>query len=276
MQNGKYNSMKKYIRDICIRIMQYSGAAYVYRHFFVKNPLVRVLVFHDVQNAEWFEDILALCTATYNVLTPEAFLAQKFDFTKVNVLFTFDDGYTSWIEVVEPLLRKYNTHAVFFINSGLLDVHHDPALQSQFVRERLLLSPRKTLSWEGAQLLQREGHMIGGHTATHARFSRLQKDMQEKEIKVDRERIEEMIQVVPSLFAYAFGQEADFAHDGEESVRHAGYRYAYATVPGFVSFKNAYAVPRLCLEETLTRSEIRAWIEGGYDLYYRIKKLCVR
>lgn len=269
--------MRYILRNSIILLLSITGIVYVYRVLIQrKGPLVRVIVFHDVTDVMWFRKILTVLTKRYHVLTPDAFIKQEFNASKVNVLVTFDDGYTSWTEVCLPLLQEYDIRALFFINSGLLDVYENETERAMYVRERLQLKTmRRTLSWNGAQSLLLQGHTIGGHTKTHTRLSALGEDAQKAEIIEDRKGIEEMLEVQPVFFAFPFGNVGDVGVRSEALARSAGYRYIFSTEAGFVGDTVTGVVPRMCIEDALRESFLAQWMNGGYDVYARLKQLCV-
>jgi len=270
-------NIKKSIRDFFITTVSVLGVSRVYRTLRMGDgPLVRVLVFHDVQDEVWFRRSIECIKEKYHIVSPEDFLEGKFDATRINVLITFDDGYASWVDVCLPILQEHDAHALSFINSGLIDTYEDEVQQKQYVHDRLLLSPRMTLSWDGVRTLARAGHTIGGHTTTHARLSELQEHMQHQEIIADKARIEAMLGIPLSTFAYPFGQEKDFNKVTEAILEESGYTHAFTTEGVFATFKNKLAISRLCVEEGQSTTSITHWIEGGYDLYHKIKSLCVR
>lgn len=269
--------IKKSIRDFFITGVSILGISLVCRKLRNgDNPLVRVLVFHDVQNEEWLRSSIEFITENYHVVPPEDFLAEKFDSTRINVLITFDDGYASWVDVCLPILSGQHVKALFFVNSGLIDVYEDSEQQSEYVHDRLLLSPRRTLSWDGVRMLVEAGHTIGGHSTTHARLSELQEGMEREEIINDKVRIEEVIGKEISTFAYPFGQAKDFTDATEKIVQEVGYTYAFTTEGVFATFGNTFTISRLCVEEGQSTKSLEQWIEGGYDVYHKIKSLCAR
>jgi hypothetical protein len=53
-------SISKYIREFFILGISFLGVSFVYRKVCGRRgPLVRVLVFHDVLDAEWFEKMIS-------------------------------------------------------------------------------------------------------------------------------------------------------------------------------------------------------------------------
>lgn len=266
----------KNLRNFFIALVSNVGITAIYRKILNHHPLVRVIVFHDVQDSEWFNRVISYIHLRYNVLTPHDFREARFDPGRINVLITFDDGYESWTKICTPVLATKNIQAIFFINSGLIDAAQDSEKVSRYVKERLLLSPRNILTWEGVRTLIESGHTIGGHTTTHVRLSLLQEDTQQEEIVNDKKRIESMTQKELSFFAYPFGQTGDFNDVSKEVAAKAGYSYAFTTEGLFADMRALFTLPRLCLEDDSSLLKVRYWIEGGYDLYYKLKKLCVR
>jgi peptidoglycan/xylan/chitin deacetylase (PgdA/CDA1 family) len=265
----------KHIRNIFISLLSISGFIWIYQFLARRNgPLVRVVVFHDVTDADWFQQVVAHMDTEYHVVSPQDFLNGRFNQKKINILITFDDGYVSWVNICLPVLTRRNIKALFFVNSGLLDVAHERGAQAEYVRTNLLLSPRNTLSWEGVQSLHVAGHMIGGHTTNHSRLSLLSSDTVRTEIKSDKERIESKLGSQISTFAYPFGQSADITPSVSVEVKEAGYDMAFTTSPSFKRENgDTLLIPRLCLEENLSVNQLSVWLRGGYDMYAYIKKL---
>lgn len=240
------------------------------------QPLVRVVVFHDIQDDVWFEQMITHLVAQYHILTPDAYIQGMYVRGKINILITFDDGYASWVEKVFPLFKKHGIKGLFFINSGLVNLALDIEKSKHFVQEKLLLSSDRTiLSWNGVHILHAQGHMIGGHTMNHVRLSTLPLREQRMEIGRDKEQIETMLGTSITCFAYPFGQRSDFTKATERAVFDEQYTHAFSTESSFVQ-DDVYAIPRLCIEDGLSVRQLSWWVEGGYDIYYTLKNLCVR
>lgn len=262
--------MKHFIRDSLIIFITYSGLAALYRYLMRRRgPLVRILCLHDVPNRKWFEDLLMLCEKRYHVLTPAEFAADDFKIDKINILFTFDDGYQSWVDVCLPLMTRHGVLGVFFINSGLLDLHGDKQVDEVYVPRRLRLEPKLTLSWEGASMLAKAGHEFGGHTVGHFDLATKSTIELPKEIMDDQKRIGEQLGTVPRWFAYPFGQRVNYTEAVIEMVsKH--YGKAFSAFAGFMSTKDQYEIPRLCLERNQSMRSVQNWIEGAYDILKKI------
>lgn len=264
--------MGKNIRNVFISFACALGLTTLYRaHVRRKGPLVRVLVFHDVSDGEWFEECLLLLSEQYHVLTPEQFFKREFDANRTNILITFDDGYASWKEICLPILERYGMKALFFVNSGLLDLHGKEEQTRGYMEHKLLIRPREILSWEEVRVLREAGHTIGGHTLNHIRLSKHPIEVQRHEIVSDKEHTEREIGGPMSSFAYPFGSRSDYTEETKQVLQRAGYVCAFTTEGMFIDLDQPYAYARMGVEDGIDKKTLREWIDGGYDLYRMVK-----
>lgn len=260
-----------------ITLFTKSGTAWIYRKVVARQgPPTRIVVFHDVPDKEWFESMITTLMQEAYILTPEKFVTGGREKKQTNILVTFDDGYESWIETALPILEKWGLKALFFINSGLLDAAPSPLQAGEFMRESLQIAPRKALSWEGARTLLEHGHAIGGHARRHQNLAKLDRKAVQDEILIDKLALESQFGITLTDFAYPFGTRKHFTKETIEAVRNVGYTRAYTAVSRFVRPQNGtFEIPRMCIEDELTPTELRVWLRGGYDLFDMVKKLCV-
>ncbi len=270
----KRNSIQKGIRNILITFFALSGVSSLYRKKY-REPLVRIVVFHNIADAAWFESMIRVLTTDFHVVTPEEFVSKKFNNTKINILITFDDGYASWISEALPILKKYNAQALFFINSGLVDVSLNDEETAVYMKKRLHLFPKKALTWEGVRMLVKEGHMIGGHTRTHAHLGKASPKKTRREIDEDKKVIEAQIGKKITEFAYPFGTRRHVTELAKQEVQALGYSRGYTAISRFVS-GDLYATPRMCIESGLSPRMLRWWVLGAYDLFDIVKSICAR
>ncbi len=270
-------TLKKNIRDITVWKISVFGIAWLYRLLVrKKGPLVRIVVFHDVPDAVWFESMIATLAKKYALISPREFYEAQHDTTRINVLVTFDDGYASWVDVATPILKKYNCTALFFVSSGLLQGAHDVHMTESFMRTRLHISPKRALSWEGARALLHSGHSLGGHGATHADLTQCMRDDRVSEIANDKVAIEVATGEMLTDFAYPFGTTHHVNREVAEDVLRAGYSRAYTATSRFVYPPYTLYIPRMCIENATTPTQLERWVEGAYDLFDMMKTLCVR
>ena len=123
--------------------------------------------------------------------------------TTTIVTLGFDDN-TADQFAIDPLLQSLGMHAVFYVNSGRLDVGADYLTTSQ------------------VQTLQAHGNEIGGHTVSHPHLSQEDAAEQQRQICVDRfHLLAAGLQV--STFAYPFG---DIDASSQVAAQQCGYNSA--------------------------------------------------
>jgi peptidoglycan/xylan/chitin deacetylase (PgdA/CDA1 family) len=263
--------MKHFVRDVIIFLIDVTGISAVYRFFMrKKGPLVRVLCFHDVANAQWFGDVIGMLVREFNVVTPEQFNAKSFSNSKINLLITFDDGYKSWTDICLPILKTYEVKALFFVNSGILDVASDKIMSAKYFQNNVLVSPKEPLTWDHAKELIAQGHTIGGHTVHHVNLAKCDKDKTVAEIEEDKKRHEEMLGVQLSDFAYPFGTKKHFTNETTGVAAKAGYQRQYSAITGFATSADIQ-IPRTLIEKDQSIGGVHSWVLGGYDCFCALK-----
>ncbi len=264
--SASVTSIKHRLRNAGTRALSLSGVTLCYRTFFVPTPRVRVIAFHDVPDAEWFRSFVGELSRTTHLITPEEFRRGLFEAAPLNVLITFDDGYASWTEVALPVLEEHGVYALFFVSSALLDSAHDAEATEAFMRERLRIRPRASLSWDGVRALKESGHTIGAHGRTHADLTTLAAHALEDELERDKAAIEREIGSPVTHFAYPFGTKRHVNDAVRSAVEKAGYTFAYTARSGFVPRGERLLIPRTLIEDGLTPKALPDWLMGSYDI----------
>jgi len=268
--------MKHLVRDIAVALCDASGAASRYRAKQRQSgPLTRAISFHDVQDRDWFAALIKMLSERYHVLSIADFVAERFSEDHINILLTFDDGYESWTSACAPVLSEYGCEGLFFVNSGLLDAGGSQEASEAYMRERLLVSPKKPLTWDGARELRDAGHTIGGHTISHPRLGALAREELKREIADDKARTEAELGESLTHFAYPFGRHGDFTEAAREVATQAGYTHIYTAETGFFA-GDMHAIPRTLIEKEQSIPKVRQWIDGGYDVCVHVKRSLIR
>jgi len=211
-----------------------------------------------------------MITREFHVITPLEFTSNTFDQKKINVLFTFDDGYQSWVDICLPVLNECQIKAIFFVNSGLLDAA-DSSESPAFFTERILISPKIPLTWEGARELVAQGHTLGGHTAHHVNLAACDRPTATTEIEADKKRLEAELGIQLGDFAYPFGTKHHFKNETKEVAQNAGYVKQYSAITGFTSSSQDLPIPRTLLEKDQPLYAVKSWVEGAYDIFNMLK-----
>lgn len=178
------------------------------------------------------------------------------------VLFTFDDGYRSFLAAAE-ILDRHQVPAVLFSCSSPLErrvafwFDAVARLRGEAEVERLKAAPYPLWREETARLeaavgaedpaaalspaelravAARASCEIGGHTAAHPILARAGREDQRAEIGANRRQLQEWTGRPVAAFAYPNGRPGlDYTPETVEVVRQAGYDFAFTTRPGFAT-----------------------------------------
>ena len=91
------------------------------------------------------------------------------------------------------------------------------------------LRPEEVVSLNAGGLVE-----IGAHTVTHPVLSAHAPDAQEREIRLSKRRLEDILERPVGLFAYPFGARADYTPETVGIVREAGFACACSNFQGWV------------------------------------------
>ena len=172
---------------------------------------------------------------------------------KIAVL-TFDDGYRSLLERVQPVLEELGAVATVFAVTGFAGTRLrwpgiDEWADGEHAREL------DGLSWEELRRLRRAGWEVGSHTRTHPRLTTLGDDELRDELQSSKRACEEELGEECGALAYPYG---DVDERVVAAARGAGYRYA-VTLPARLHRATALHWPRVGVyrPDTLRRFRIK-------------------
>jgi peptidoglycan/xylan/chitin deacetylase (PgdA/CDA1 family) len=161
------------------------------------------------------------------------------------VAVTVDDGWTSNIDVMLPLLRKHGVRASFFVTTSA-----DSWIYRKFAG---LDGP---LSREQVALLAAEGHEIGSHSVTHPHLIELDDEAVRREF-AESKRWLEAATGNPCPYLSIPGNFYDARI--ERIARACGYQAVFtANVGSALGGGGVWDIPRLIIEGNFTLPEFRA------------------
>lgn len=273
--------MKERVQEAMACVASTLGAAALYRaRERRKRQLLRVLVFHDLPEGAWFDEIVAMLVEEFCVVGPEVLEEKRSGPASeadvgMRVLLSFDDGFASWEKIALPVLEARGATGLFFISSGLIDVAGKEAEARAYVENRLGVRYRKPLSWAGVRAVAAGGHRIGAHTVTHPNLASLAAEEEEREIGDGKKKLEDETGVQVQDFAYPFGRWEHFTRATETRLREAGYARGFTTMSRFVRDSDfPWRIPRLCITEGQRLGTVRRYCAGAYDLVGRSGLWC--
>lgn len=216
------------------------------------QPTGHILLYHRVAEAK--TDPRLLCVSPENFRRQIKFLKENFNiiplskmvkdikekgFREKSVAITFDDGYADNLRDALPILKKFKVPATIFTTVERVG-------QSHFYWDRDNFEAGQPLTEEELLELSREPLIeIGAHTLTHPNLANLPEKEQEKEIFEGKIKLEQIINMEISGFAYPFGGKNSFNSKTINLVKKAGLEYACANIhERATNWSNIYALPR--------------------------------
>ena len=255
-----------------------------FRHYTTHNrsKRLRVLLYHDIapEEQKYFERQLAWLSNRWTFISPEHFAAYikgEANIQNNSLLLTFDDGFSSNLEVAQKILNPMGIQALFFVVSDLVAIE-DREEARQFIVRHVQpgLSMEKlppylnSMKWSDLELLLEQGHTIGAHTRTHSRLSEISSsDGLEEEIVSSADSLGNRLGVRVEHFAYTFGDLASFSFQALK-IAQKRFRYVYSGLRGNnVHGSSSFAIRRDALTPTDPHALVGAFMEGGADFLYR-------
>jgi len=182
---------------------------------------------------------------------------------RLSCALSFDDGSEDWLSLVIPVLKRYNVPATFFtttgfIGNGLIPYPHPHA-------------PARALTYEEFTALAASSLVtIGGHTVTHPHLSRLKEPEMREEIKTSKRMLELWTGKLVNLYAYPFGNEADYNETTKRVTKEEGLKAGFSIEERTAtSSDDLYELPRMVIfDEPLWIFKVR--VSGIIDdfLYF--------
>lgn len=173
------------------------------------------------------------------------------------VCLTFDDGYTSVIDTVWPMLCKRHFPATFYVVTDYLDGTRYFEWDADGASD-----PRAHLvTADAVREVHRDGMAIGSHTATHPWLPHLSPHQVDVELRRSREGLEDLLGARVDSLAYPKGGWSRLVRD---AAARAGYLSAVTTDRGVNSRRRDH----LLLRRTLVPDSVddfRLVLDGAYD-----------
>lgn len=233
----------------------------------------RIIALHDVPDMQVFREKIIWLKSNYDLVSMEEMINGNPIDSRKRITLTFDDGYENWFTNAAPVLEEFEVPAIFFVNSGLINLEHKNA--NDFLKNKLFRKQNlKLISMESLiELSTNPLFEIGGHSRSHLNLANI--DNSEElygEIVGDKFRLEQIIGEKIRWFAYPFGGVNYINLRVSEVVKSCGYLAAFSIIPSsFKSDRNKFQIGRDCLE--LSDSVIH-WgrrLNGGYDNLAKIR-----
>lgn len=186
----------------------------------------------------------------------------KYIYKKPGIIFTFDDGFKSNLNII-PLLEKYKISAFFFIS---------PNLVGKKETEYYLYSKEEYMNWEELEKIKKY-HTIGSHTLNHVRmYSNLKEEDIYDEIIKSKKILEDKLKIEINTFCWVGGEENTYSPIAEKLIR-KHYKYVFRTNCCFITKKtNKFLLERTNIEINWPEYLVDFYLSVFVDFIYFFKR----
>ncbi len=184
-------------------------------------------------------------------------LIRRLEANKRYIMLTVDDGYVDNLELMLPVLKKYDFKAVVYVVTGETFNRWDVENPE---------NPEKSvplMNAEQVKQLAESGHIeIGGHTLSHPKLDTLTDEQQRFEILENKKALEAILEKPLTSFAYPFGEHNQAS---KNIAQEAGYQYAVATNSGPLAFhQDPFQIRRIAIFPRTDVLGLWRKIKGNY------------
>lgn len=174
---------------------------------------------------------------------------------------TFDDAYRSVGRLALPLLAELGVPATVFVPTGFVD---DPVPRgwegTAMWASTRWASEVAVMDWTELEAVVEAGWEVGSHTRSHPRLTQLGDGELAEELGGSREDLEAHLGRPCRSLAYPYG---DADRRVARAARAAGYEAAGGLLPGRVSARDPWLIPRISVgrgwADTTLRRRARPW-----------------
>ncbi len=258
-----------------------------------RRPGFRAILLHDIssKNNQALSDFLNYLVQNHEFINPDeaaSFLAGSHPLSisskgKLPCLLTFDDGFTSNLDVAVDILERYNIKGLFFVSPGLIDL--SASEQRKAIKELIFqgsgisdqtLERLRLMSWAELAQLKMMGHTIGCHGMRHRRLSELDETNLYEEIFMAGDLMDKRLDQTTDWYAFAFG---DIQSISKQALKMISKRYRFCR--SGIRRANYFATPThaLCADAIDLEASLPYQcliLEGGLDFLYTRKYKVLR
>ncbi len=245
-------------------------------------PKVRVIILHDIRDS-WLDPMKKFIMSIQNdfdFITPQQFakyMEGEFRLKRNSLLITFDDGFKSSKLATSQCLAPSNIKALFFVCSDFLNLNDMDG--RKFTAEKIYdgAMPAKQIgdfqlpmNVQDLKDLLAEGHMIGSHSANHARFSKIVDISKlESEIINSADKLENMLGTKITAIAWPFGSLDSISAQSLRVIQRR-YKFCFSGIRGSNTFKqNRLSIYRECIDIDNTLLFNKFICNNGLSLFYK-------
>ena len=217
------------------------------------------IIFHEINDLDEFEVAIEVLSKNFDFFDPQNlsdFLDGKVELKRNNLLVTFDDGFLTSYEAAKRSLVSRNIKSLFFICPSFIGTKGTSA--ATFVKQNLFegllnnVDPAQLpMSWEQLKELADNGNLIGSHTMTHPRLSKISGNELRLELESSKIEIQSKINRPVECFAWPFGDINSINQKSLTEIK-KHYKFCFSGVRGNIPIG---ASPYILNREEVSLSE---------------------
>jgi len=176
------------------------------------------------------------------------------------VALTFDDALLDFHRHAFPVLEQLRLPSTVFVPTGHVGGHNAWDADVGGTRKDVM-DVRHLRELAATGLVE-----FGSHTVDHVRMAAVPPDEMRRQARDSKAQLEEWLGAPVTMFAYPYGQLADFSHATTEVVADAGYRLAVTTHWGTRNAAHeALRLRRVYFNDADGARAVRRKVAGWYD-----------
>jgi peptidoglycan/xylan/chitin deacetylase (PgdA/CDA1 family) len=210
--------------------------------YLINNAFLRVVNYHntDVQNAARFEQEIAQFARHFSPVTIKDldgyFETGIWPKEKPGLIPAIFEGYRNHVDVMLPILEKYNFTGWFYIPSFFMDVPPGDQLAFTETHDLRVSRPecypdgRYAMNWDEVRRVAKHNE-ICCHTGSHFEITKTTSDEDmHREIVTAKRKLEEQIDRRVDVFCWLYGEEYRYNQRAHPHLAEAGYRYVVSNL----------------------------------------------
>ena len=241
------------------------------------------LTLHHITSSEleWFSNMLDQLALVCDFIEPSEVenINSSLVWMKRNrtqIVLTFDDGFKCQKKLVDECLNPRNLKALFFVPTEFIGLTGEDAFEFTKFNFYPDSEPRKlpnggydAMTWNDLHSLVSDGHIIGGHTATHPKLSKISEPELLSEIIDSADLLENKLNTEVCHFAYPFGS-LDTVNVAAFEIAKQRFKWGYSNIRGiFNESPSKHFIYRQNVVPGTSIKLVKAAVDGLLDIRYR-------
>ena len=226
--------------------------------------------FNTVSIENFTKQMAYLAEQNYNVVSFDLYtrLVMENKLPRSTIALTFDDAYTSFLEIVIPVIERYKYPAIIFVPVGFVGSYNE--WDRQLSKKKIAI-----LSWEKLRTITSNSLVtIGAHGFSHRALATLSKKEINYEISESKKILEQELQTTIDFFSYPYGQYQHFNSSAINYLQEKKYKAACSTNwSNHNTSKSIFKLNRIEIEPGDTIVDFKKKLTAQYHIKYFKQKV---